>query len=151
MRFIIFDKILQISPHWRLIAFVLFYFTFLFKTVRGGGSISAKSHKTNTNTWLFILPFNLIVILEDLKPTKQKLSLRTGLHLNCVCVCVSLSLPLPSVRVYTSFLWAPGQTLLFIFPSKSNESHMHAHANAHFCIYTLPQTPLHLKTVNPSF
>lgn len=88
----------------------------------------------------------------DLQPTKLSLFhciFHTSLHSNCVCVSLPLSLPLPSVRVYTSSLWAPGQTLLFIFLSKSNESHMHTHANAH--IHTHTHTPLYLRQVNPSF
>lgn len=53
------------------------------------------------------------------------------------CARVPFFLPAPSVRVYSSFLWAPGQTLLFIFLGRgSNESHMQ---NGHFSAFcTLP-------------
>lgn len=60
------------------------------------------------------------------------------------------SLPLPSVRVSTSSLWAPGQTLLFIFLSESNESHMHTRKCTLLHLHTRTNSPL-LKTVNPSF
>lgn len=75
----------------------------------------------------------------------------TRAFIQTACASLSPSLPPPSVRVSTSSLWAPGQTLLFIFLSKSNESHMHTHANAHFCIYTLTQTPLYLRQSIPAF
>lgn len=59
--------------------------------------------------------------------------------------CASLSTFCESLCL--SSLWAPGQTLLFIFLSESNESHMHTD----FCIYTLTQTPLYLRQSIPAF
>lgn len=56
------------------------------------------------------------------------ISFTTSLHSNCMCFPLSLSTFCESLSL--SSLWAPGQTLLFIFLSESNESHMHTH----FCI-----------------
>ena len=96
--------------------------------------------------WMYLLYCRHTVILLDLQRPKLCLSSSQSLsHEPSFKLHVHLSLPRPSVRVSTSSLWAPGQTLLFIFLSKSNESHMHTHANAHFCIYTLTQTPLYLR------
>lgn len=85
-------------------------------------------------------------ILWALQSTKLSLSLylfQTQAFIQTACA--SLSTFCESLCL--SSLWAPGQTLLFIFLSESNESHMHTD----FCIYTLTQTPLYLRQSIPAF
>lgn len=44
-----------------------------------------------------------------------------------------IKMPPPAPPVFTSSFWAPGQTRLFIFLRKSNESHMRTLLHLHTC------------------